>query len=101
MGRKWEVRYVTYSSMVPFVSVALSEWGLGDLGPEPSREMSAVCNPNVTRDGLAHQYTTRVGNGLRPLSPSPARMPGTLLASGYLLTSVMGPDGGAQGGASR
>ena len=48
MGRKWEVRYVTYSSMVPFVSVALSEWGLGDLGPEPSREKSAVCNPNVT-----------------------------------------------------
>lgn len=66
MGRKWEVRYVTYSSMVPFVSVALSEWGLGDLGPEPSREKSAVCNPNVTRDGLAHQYTTQVGNWLTP-----------------------------------
>lgn len=61
MGRKWEVRYVTYSSMVPFVSVALSEWGLGDLGPEPSREKSAVCNPNVTRDsfGASVYYSSR------------------------------------------
>ena len=45
MGRKWEVRYVTYSSMVPFVSVALSEWGLGDLALSQVEKRAQFATP--------------------------------------------------------